>query len=526
MLRRIVSRVYYKKRPPDIFAMSIGQRIRNACVELGPTFIKFAQLLSNRKDIVPRKVLAELEKLQDEVPPFPTEKAKEIIEKNLNEPVDNLFLTFYEEPEAAASLSQVHRAILPGGQPVAVKVQRPNIEEQVESDIAIMYQFASFVDSSTKLSDLMSATELVEEFERQIHREMDFREELLSIRKFQEAYRKNPVVRVPEVYRNYSTPKLLVLEFIHGKKISDVIESTEERYDKKLINMRTTDFIMDQLFVQGFFHADPHPGNFLVIEDEIICFIDFGMVYSLRPYEQEHLNYMMIGLARLDPVLVARSLLYISGAGNKLNMSDFQASVHDYIENHLNKPIEYINLSAALIDLLQMLGKFGIRLPSRLVYVAKVVGTMEAVGTALDPEFRLLDHLKEFSPKIWTNQVGSNRAQNRMLLSAINWGEFSLEAPQMLQDAGRLLQDRRFDVHVPEAERMRETLDKVGFRLVYGLVLSSLLISSSLVVLADIEPKIFGIPLFGILGFGIGGVMGITFLFDGIVQLIRWNKKP
>jgi len=519
-----VRRVTPKRRATArLYRQSFGERLRLALVELGPTFIKFGQILSDRKDILPLNVIREMEKLQDKVPPFPAEQAKAIVEREIGKTLEDAFIYFNAEPEAAASLAQVHRAILPTGQTVAVKIKRPGIDEQVEADLQIMHQLANFVDRNTDYFKVIKAEEIVEEFEYQMLRELNFVEEFLSIKKFRADYENDRTVYVPSAYPEYNTRDILVLEFIHGQKVSDVIQGGDGRFDKSVVNLRTADFIMAQLFINGYFHADPHPGNFFVLEGDVICFLDFGMVYSLRPYEVENLNYMMLGLARLDAALVSRSLLRLGGAEGKVNKQIFQAHVHDYIESHLNRPVEYIDVAAALMELLQMVISFGVKLPARLIYVAKVMGSLQSIGSGLDPEFQLLDYLQKFSPKIWANQLGSDRTGNRVLLSGLNWSEVILDAPELVRDLQRVLRDRKFEVHAPELDAVRETYDKVGFRTVFGLVLSALLISSSLVVLADIEPKIQGIPVFGIIGFGIGLAMGLGFLFAGVVKLFRWR---
>ncbi|WP_455382447.1 ABC1 kinase family protein [Salinispira pacifica] len=506
-----------------LLTLSLGERIRLACIELGPSFVKFAQLLSNRKDIVPEPILVELEKLQDRVPPFPAEEARQIVEEELHKPIEHLFLDFFDEPEAAASIAQVHRAILPTGLPVAVKIKRPGIDEQIRADVQIMHQISRLFGADPRISALLSPEDLVHEFEKQMARELDFREELLSLKRFKESFAEDPTVRIPDAYGQYTTPNVLVLEFIHGRKVSWVMRTDDPGYDKKLINHRTADFIMTQLFVHGFFHADPHPGNFLVLRGNIVCFIDFGMVYSLRPYEQEHLNYLMLGLARYDPTLVARSLLKISRSEGQVNREAFEAAVYDYIEANLDRPLEFVDLAAALVQLLQMIARFGIRLPPRLVYVAKVFGTLEAVGSGLDPDFQLLTYLEEFSARIWANQMGSRRTGNRVLVSSLNWSELALQAPEVIQNVGRLLRDRKITMEIPEAAGLRQTVDKVGFRLVFGLVLSAMLISSALVILSGVGPKYQGIPLLGIVGFAIGAVMGAGFLLAGIVKLFKWR---
>ena len=525
LLRRTYDRLRPSKGTDNLIDETFAQRLRQAFVELGPTFIKFGQLLSDRKDLIPRDVLQELQLLQDRVPPFPTDQARDIIERNLHRSVDSLFLHFHDEPEAAASLAQVHRAILPTGKPVAVKIKRPGIEDQILADIQIMRNLASFLDNNTNYFTVVTASEMMDEFERQILKELDFVEEFLSIRKFQEDFRESKTIRVPETYDEYTTRDLVVMEFIHGRKVSEVIEKQDPRFNKALINRRTADFIMEQLFINGVFHADPHPGNFLVIEGDIVCFIDFGMVYSLRPYELEHLNYMMVGLSRLDPVLVGRSLLRMGRAEGKVQEEAFESTVHDYIETHLDKPLEYIDISRALIDLLQMVATFGIHLPTRLVYVAKVLGSLQTIGAGLDPHFKLLEYLREFAPRIWSNQLGSRRAGNKYMVAGLDWSDTLFQAPTLLRDLGRFLRERDVRLRTPQLDSVRETYDRASFRTVFGMVLSALLISSSLVVLADIEPKIEGVPVFGIVGFGVGALMGVAFLFSGVVKLFRWSHK-
>lgn len=527
-LRRVsipLTRSGGRYRPPRYVRENFGQRLRRALEELGPTFIKLGQILSDRGDIIPESVILEMKKLQDEVPPFPTEEAKRIVSDNLKRPIDELFLYFYDEPEGAASLAQVHRAILPTGKTVAVKIKRPGIDEQIEADLEIMRQFAGFIDSHTKFLEVVSAREIIEEFETQMRKELDFVEEFLSLKKFAADYEDDDTVMVPHGYDGYTTRDMLVMEFMHGRKVSEIVDAPSGRFNARRINLRTADFIMSQLFINGYFHADPHPGNFLVLDGDIICFIDFGMVYSLRPYEQDNLNLMMIGLARLDPSLVARSLLRIGHAEGTVDEARFESVVHDYIEDHLNRPIEYIDIPTAFMNLLQTVVRFGIRLPPRLIYVAKVLGSLQTIGAGLDPEFQLLNYLRDFSPRIWANQLASDRAGNRMLKAGLEWNEALAEAPTVIRETKRLLRDRRMNISIPQADEIAETVDRVGFRMTFALVLSALLVSSSLVVLADIEPQIYGIPVFGIVGFSLGAVMGIGFLLAGVVRFFRWSRR-
>ncbi len=524
LLKRF-SRVFgnEKNQVPPIVGESFGERLREAFIELGPTFIKFGQILSDRKDLLPLDVIKELEKLQDDVPPFPGEEAVSIIERNLGRTIDSIFLRFDEKPDAAASLAQVHRAMLPTGKPVAVKIKRPGIDEQIKADIQVIKNLAHFVDNNTNYFEVISAQEIVNEFEKQMLKELDFVQEFLSLKKFREAYHNEKTVIVPDAFGEYSGRDILVMEYIHGKKVSEVIEGNDERFDLKKLNLRNADFIMSQLFINGYFHADPHPGNFLIVEGNIICYIDFGMVYSLRPYELENMNYMMLGLASMNSSLVARSMLRMGKAEGKVDLNAFEALVHDYIETHLNKPLEYIDVSYALISLLQIVLEFGIHLPPRFIYVAKVIGSLQTIAAGLDPEFQFIKYLREYAPKIWANQLGSRRTGNKALTFGLNWSEMVMQTPELFVDLRKLVQDPEITILTPQADKLRETFDKVGFRMVFGLVLSALLLSSSLIVLADIEPQMYGIPIIGIIGYAVGAVMGIGFLFTGIKKLFRWH---
>ncbi|TVQ36790.1 MAG: AarF/ABC1/UbiB kinase family protein, partial [Spirochaetaceae bacterium] len=510
--------------PPRLVRESFGERLRRALEELGPAFIKFGQILSDRGDLVPESIVIEMKKLQDAVAPFSAAEARARVEQSLGAPIDRLFLSFYDEVEGAASLAQVHRAILPTGQPVAVKIKRPGIEQRIQADIEILKQLAGFLDHRTHYFKVIKAREIVEEFETQILRELDFQEECLSVKKFIDEYRDDNTVAVPQVFEQYTTRDILVQEFIHGTKISDVITDGGQKFNKTLINERTADFILSQLFVHGHFHADPHPGNFMVLPGNVVCFIDFGMVYSLRPHEQEHLNLMMIGLSRLDSVLVARSLLRMGHAEGTVDQIAFESAVHDYVEAHLDRPLENIDVPQAFMQLLRMVIGFGVRLPPRLIYVAKVIGGLQTIGVGLDPRFQMLTHLRSFSARIWASQLGSRRAGNRLLDSALNWSDALLDAPAFLQDARRLVRNPHMRIHSPQAEMISETVDRVGFRTTFALVLSALLVSSALVVHADIQPQVNGIPVFGIIGFAIGTVMGIGFLFAGVARFFRWHR--
>ncbi len=281
LLGPMVRKINFKRPEDSLLILSRWERIRLALEELGPTFIKFGQILSTRDDLIPSDLVEELKKLQDKVPPFPGKEAIRLVENELGRPLKELFAEFSQEPIAAASISQVHEARTPKGVHMAVKVQRPGIKHIIDTDLEIMLQLAASLEKH--IQDLKNAqlVNLVKEFDLSIHKELNFSLEAANIERFGNNLRYDPSVHVPLCYRKYSTGKVLGMEFVEGTKISEVDRFEELGLDPKLITKRGTDLILKQIFEDGFFHADPHPGNILVLSGNVICFLDFGMMGTL-----------------------------------------------------------------------------------------------------------------------------------------------------------------------------------------------------------------------------------------------------
>jgi len=300
----------------EIAAVSHWARVRMALEELGPTFVKFGQMMSTRSDMIPHELITELEKLQEEVPPFSTEDAKRIIAEELNSSVDRIFMDFSGSSIAAASIAQVHKAVLPGGEEVAVKIQRPDIDKIIEADLEIMLHLATLAEKYLKETEAIDIVKLVEEFARVIRKELNFRIEAAYIERFANNFQDDTTIHVPKVYNGFSSGKVLTMEFIGGYKVTDITktEVREHGIDPKVVASRGLDLILKQIFEHGFFHADPHPGNIRVLDGNVICFLDYGMMGRLSARHREDLADIFIGIISRDEHKITKTILKLTGA--------------------------------------------------------------------------------------------------------------------------------------------------------------------------------------------------------------------
>jgi len=525
--QRFKYKVFGKTDRKRLKHVSRWGKVRLAIEELGPTFVKFGQLMSSRRDVLPEDLIEELERLQDKVPPFPTKQAVEIIRKELGRPLKKIFSSFEKKPIAAASIAQVHRAVLLTGERVAVKIRRPEIVDTIRADLDIMYTLATFLENRFHRMRVFRLRELINEFENQLNRELNLSHELINIEKFRNAFSGNSKVYVPSVYREYSTEKVLTMEYVRGKKISKIVDASEEEYDKRLIATTAAEIILEQIFIHGFFHADPHPGNITILDNNVFCFLDFGLMGSILPDQQDLLNTMMLGMVNKDSTVITRAVLRLARAESFSNREGLESAIYKYMDQYLELPLEELEINKALRDLINIIAEFEIKLPLNLTLMVKSLIIMEAIGKQLDPEFKTIKILKSFAPRIIRWKLNGDRIARKLYHAGLEYGEIFRELPLDIRDVFKIVknQELKFNFELAGMESLREILDKTGFRLVFGLVLSALLVSSSLIVQANIEPKWQGIPLIGLIGFLVGGVMGISFLVSGFIGMLRWRGR-
>ncbi len=505
-----------KKRREKIETLTRAERVRMAVEELGPSFVKMGQILSTRPDLLPVEFIRELEKLQDHVPPFSNTEAEEIIEKELGATVKQLFKSFEEDPLASASLGQVHRAQLGNGEEVVVKIQRPGIQKGIEVDLEIILHLATLMERHLEGWEIQRPTKIVEEFARTLENELDYGLEAAHMERFALQFTGESAIYVPKVYREATTGRVLTMEYINGVKISDIPRLKEEGLEPREIARTGFDLILKQIFVHGFFHADPHPGNVFILPGNVICYLDFGMMGRIDVETREHFADLMVSIAQRDEQKVADALIRLTIWDDEPDYHSLERDVAEFITRHFYRPLKDLEFGKLLHQLFEMVAKYHLRIPPDLFLMIKALGTVEGSGRLLDPELDVIKQSAPFLKHIQLNRLNPQRLSRDML-------SYGTELIHLLKDIPgeirKILKQTRegkikIEFHHRGMEPLLSTFDRVSNRLAFAIVLASLLIGSSLIVLAGIPPKWHDMPVIGLAGFVIAGVMGLSLLIS------------
>ncbi len=501
-----------------IAGLEFGERVRLAIQELGPTFIKMGQMLSTRPDMVPPDIIKELEKLQDRIPPFPSQIAKKTVEEELNRPLEDVFTSFDEEPIAAASLSQVHRARLKKGQEVVAKIRRPDIVETIEADMAIMRWLAGIVERRVPEARFINVVGLVDELHSDIKKELDFRTEANNLVRYAHNFRGSRELKVPRVYEELCTPKLLVLEYIDGINISKIQRLTDEGYDLKLIARRLSDILFESVLEHGFFHADPHPGNVFVMPNNVICLLDFGMMGTLSQVEKANVASIVTGIATRDEKLTTRALLDLATRRDRLDEQQFQMDVSRHLQRYAYVPLNRLRLGEMLQDELRLITTHHLRFPTNLVWVTKAIATVENVTSRLDPQINMIEYIKPFAEGMLSRQFNPKQEIRELGSAALEFLDLLKDLPYELRSAIRRLREghARLEVEQVGQEAARKTITRVTNHLAVAIVIAALLVGSSLLVVSKLPPLVSHISIIGLTGFVIAAILGLYLVFSAL----------
>ncbi|HEU17887.1 MAG TPA: AarF/ABC1/UbiB kinase family protein [Deltaproteobacteria bacterium] len=511
-----------RKRREQMDSLTREERIRMALEDLGPTFVKLGQILSTRPDLVPVSLIHELSKLQDEVPPFPASQAKSIIESELSMTVAEIFERFESVTYAAASIGQVHRARLRTGEEVIVKVQRPDITRMIEVDLEILLHLATLVERHVEDWEFYRPTRIVEEFARVIEKEIDYTVEASYAERFARQFIGNDMIYIPRIFREFSTQRILTMEYVPGIKVSDINRLDTEGYDRKIIADRGADLLLHQVFTFGFFHADPHPGNVFILPDNIICYLDFGMMGSVDRQSREDIADMVYALVERNESGVVDAFLRIVEWEEEPDRRALETDMSNFMELYLYKSLKDIRIEAVLQQLLDLITRYRLILPFDRFLMMKALSTMEGLGLMLNPDFDMTEKVAPFIRRLKMARLSPRRMFSEFLQTSGEVAQLLRIIPGELRDILKQIKQGKVRVGFEHRglERFIFEMDRSSNRIAFALIVSSLIIGSSLIINTDIGPFLFGLPILGLLGFSMAGVLGLWLL----IAIIRSGR--
>ena len=486
----------------ELLKEDFPERLRLMLQELGTTFIKFGQLLASRPDLVGEKISEELSQLHDDNPPVSYEEIKEMIENQLGGNIDDLFAEFSEDPLATASIAQVHEAKLPTGERVAVKVQKTNVEEIVETDLSIMKFIANESDRFNTSLKHLNLPAVLHEFDKSIHKEMDFDNELMNIRHLNDNFKYNDKIIVPITYPDYSTEKVLTMEYVDGIKLSEVIAGNDPKYNKVLIADRIVRSYFQQLFIDGFFHADPHPGNIFVTEDNAICYIDFGMMGSLDEDFRQDLAELMIYFSDRNIDGLINQLIRMDILNEKTDINILKSDLNDLFAKYYG--VELSRFNGIIEDLLFLMQKFDVRLPNEFVLMARGLSMVENTGLRLDPDIDVVALLKPFARKLMVQRYNPLKMASNAKNSFFAFEHVLRALPSLISKTIYKVEEGEVTVNI-EVKHISEIANQLSL----AIIIAALLIGSSLVMLIDVGPRFYEMPVLGFVGFTISLALGV-----------------
>ncbi|MDF2926120.1 MAG: transporter [Paenibacillaceae bacterium] len=459
----------------DIHKKSIGERIRLLLEDLGPTFVKLGQIASTRPDLLPADVISELVRLQDKVPAFTYEEAVGIIEEELGSPVSEVFAHFPRIPIAAASIGQVYRAALQDGTDVAVKVQRPHIQQMIETDLDILAELARLAESRLEWARNYRVRDVVEEITKALHAELDYTTEARQAEKFIAQCQQLEGVCVPHVYWDYTTRRVLTMEFLMGIKLSDREQLDKEGHSRTGIARKFAQIIFHQILIEGLFHGDPHPGNVLVLPDGTLALLDFGLVGRLSPEMKRQFATFVIALRNQSTNGVIRAISNMGIVPDEADLNALRVDVDEMREKYYETPLSRVSLGEAVNDLFTLAFRHRIRIPSEMTVLGKTLLTMEGVVVALDPSFSVFEVAEPYGRRLFRERLDPRNLVKKAIEEAPEFLDMLTEMPSGIRNIAAAMRKGKFklEMNVPELGSFLKKMDMISNKLSFSIVLLS-----------------------------------------------------
>jgi ubiquinone biosynthesis protein len=517
-LRRLIpprTQKTWQRHNLPVLSYSRWERMRMVVEELGSTFIKLAQLLSNRPDLIPAPLIIEFEKLQSEVPPIDFEIIQKNIEKELGKPISGVFAYFDKKPLGSASIGQVHRAQLLSGEDVVVKVQRPDAKRQVNTDLAILREVVRLAESYFKGIGILNPLAVVDTFEKSMQEELDYTNEAKNMDQFRKLYAHNYNFYVPMPYREYSTGTVLTLEYVSGCKITDLPQLEAWGLDSRRIVERGMNIYLSQIFEKGVFHADPHPGNILVRPNGTLVLIDFGMVGKLLKHEKYAFAGVFVGLANQDSRAMALNLRRLAVESDIDNMQVFENDVDALIENFVTLKVDdESGISEVTAELQKIIYKYKLQVPGTIFLILRALAILENIGKILHPQFQTLEFIKPYGLKLLAEQFSFKNQRNELTYTFTQLLTLLYIFPIEVKNILRQLRNGEITINytLKKFEELPRKINIIGNKLVLTLLICTLMLTSAMMMqspLALTSPRWFGLPYWSALGFMTAGGLSI-----------------
>jgi ubiquinone biosynthesis protein len=492
------------------------ERLRLALEELGPTFIKFGQLLSTRPDVVPPEYIHELEHLQDQVKPQAFAGIQAEVEEQLKGKLQDIFLCFDPAPLAAGSIAQVHRATTREGDSVVVKVRRPGIVQVIQTECEVLEEVAAILKMTLFEHETLDPREMVREFVAAVMRETDLANERRNQLRFIKSFAEDPTIHIPRVYEKYCTPAVLTMEYIDGVKPGDPAVLREHGLDPKRIARRGAHYVLRQIFEMGFFHTDPHPGNFFLLPHDVLAPIDFGQVARLSSQDRKLLNEIVLAIVENEPNRVVRALDRQDMVHEKTDLTKLASGMEHLIETYRELPLRSVPFAGAITQTFELFRSNYVRPPSQFTLMLKTMATIEAFARSLDPEFNLIEVLKPYARRASLRDLEPTRLLHRLAQAMQDAGDLASRLPEDVNVILSKFRQGKFQVRVQHEhlETLTKTLDKSSNRISFALIIAALLIGSSMLVAQESLRQV------GIFGYFIAAVFGVWLL----ISIIRGGK--
>ncbi len=487
------------------------QRLRMLLEELGPTFVKFGQLLSTRVDALPPDYLSELATLQDHVAVEPFPVVQEIVETELQAPLNDLFATVESAPLAAASIAQVHRATLPNGSRVVIKVQRPRIPQTIAADLDVLRDLARLAERYSAEWRPFQPVGLVEEFAHTITKELDFRQERRNLERCAHHFADDATVHIPKAYSELSTSRVLTMAYVEGVKISDRDALMRAGHDPHIVAVHGANALLKQIFVHGFFQGDPHPGNLIVLPNDVIAILDYGMFGTIDTETREQLATLLLAVVQRNAAKMIRALTDLEIVSSEPRRRQLQRDVSTLVDTYLTVPLAQIDLTVMLDEMFKIIYGHGLRLPPEFLLLLRALTTAESLGRKLDPAFSIAEHVQPFAEQLVLERYDPRYIMRRLGATGEDTSDLLSYLPGAMMHILERMQrgELQMGVEMRQLDRLTRDFDTASNRLTLAIILAASIIGSSLVIQTQTPPLLWGYPALGLIGFLISAVLGL-----------------